>query len=107
MDQIPQAPKRLSDLIKQYERPNPPLDAKKKKRPTERGELLEFFTDKLNLTRDGKAFKKLKISRVAMLVSHLSVQDLYYLKSTCEDAQRRGNSFSKHFWWAIKPQETT
>jgi hypothetical protein len=29
---------------------------------------------------------------------------LYYLKSTCEDAERRSKPFSAIFWWSIKPE---
>lgn len=33
-------------------------------------------------------------------------QDLYYLKSICDDAAKRGNtnSFSKKFWWEVNPK---
>lgn len=42
---------------------------------------------------------------VGVELSHLKLPDLYYLKSTCEDAERRGKPFSVIFWWSIKPKE--
>jgi len=75
------------------------------KRGSERGDLLQFFTDTLNHTRDGKKFKKLSVAAVAVKLSHLNLSDLYYLRSVCDDAQRRGFSFSKRFWWEIKPKQ--
>ena len=73
-------------------------------RRTERGELLRYFTDKINADRDGNRFKKLPVAAVGVKLSHLALADLYYLKSTCEDAERRGKPFSAIFWWSIKPK---
>jgi hypothetical protein len=73
-------------------------------RRSERGDLLEFFHDKINATRDGKRFRKLPMSAIAVKLSLLSVRDLYYLKSTCLDAERRGVPFSAAFWSAIRPR---
>jgi hypothetical protein len=70
-----------------------------KSRVTERGDLLQYFTDRLNETRgEGTSFKKLTIRLVAVKLAHLKVGDLYYLKSTCDNAK----SFGSCFWWSIK-----
>ncbi len=71
---------------------------------SERGELLQFFLEKLNEARKGTKYKPLRPAALGVKLSHLSVSDLYYLKSDCLDAERRGYSFSKRFWWSIKPQ---
>lgn len=68
-----------------------------KDRKTERGELIRYFHDRINATRDGKTFKKLKMGFFATKLSHLSLQDLYYFKRVCDDAK----DFSKYFWWSL------
>jgi hypothetical protein len=73
-------------------------------RRTERGDLLTFFHQKINAARDGKRFRKLPISAIAVKLSLYSLNELYFLKSTCTDAERRGVPFSAAFWSAIKPQ---
>jgi hypothetical protein len=77
---------------------------KKPVRRSERGDLLSFFHSRINLARRGK-FKPLPISAIAVKLSHCSIADLYYLKSTCLDAERRGVPFSAVFWASIKPRE--
>jgi hypothetical protein len=39
------------------------------------------------------------------LLEQIPTGGLYALKSMCEDAERRGYSFSKRFWWEIKLRE--
>lgn len=68
-----------------------------KDRKTERGELIQYFHDRVNETRDGKKYKKLKMGFFAAKLSHLSLTDLYYFKRVCEDAK----DFSKYFWWSL------
>lgn len=77
----------------------------KQLRRSERGDLIEYFMTEANADRDGAKFKKLPLSYYAFKLSHINVKDLYYLKSVCEDARRRGNSWSKTFWWQIRPTE--
>ena len=73
------------------------------KATSERGELIAYFTDRLNATRDGKQYKKLSYAAVAVKLSHLKqLQDLYFLKSTLLDAERRGYPWSAIFWKEIK-----
>lgn len=80
---------KLSSLFPEYQVPQP----QKKSRVTERGELLKYFSTRLNMP----------IKRVAFHVGHLKeCKDLYYLKSDCEKAEHRGVPFSAAFWHAIK-----
>ena len=69
---------------------------------TERGDLLQFFLDKLNAARKGTKYKPLTPAALAVKLSHLKLPDLYYLKSSCLDAEREGKPFSAIFWWSIK-----
>ena len=103
-------PKRIGELLNlsRFEnggRAPKNLDAKapesRKGANSERASLIGFFTDTLNLTRDGKKYKKLSYSRIGALLSHLSVRDLYYLKRYCEEAK----NFSSCFWWSINPKK--
>ncbi len=76
------------------------------KRVSERGELLEYFTNGVNASRDGKRFKKLPISAIAVKLQGLKLSDLYYLRSICEDSLRREGrvGWSKTFWGSLKPR---
>lgn len=69
-----------------------------KKRPSERGELLEYFTEKINAGRKGTKYKPLTLKYVAVRVAHISVPDLYHLKKICNS----GKSFSQVFFGSIK-----
>lgn len=43
------------------------------------------------------------IPRIAMHLSHLKeLKDLYYLKSSCDQAEKRGVAWGAAFWTAIK-----
>jgi hypothetical protein len=77
----------------------------KKKRRSERSDLIEYFYLNANADRDGKKYKKLPVTYYAWKLSHLKVPDLDYLKSVCEDAERRGGSWSKVFWGSLKPRK--
>lgn len=75
------------------------LPEKTSNRKTERGELLVYFRDRLNETRDGKIYKKLTIGTIAVKLGHLKkVEDLYYLKSICDQSK----NFGATFWYSIK-----
>jgi hypothetical protein len=77
--------------------------AKAKPKPvSERGELIDYFHANANAERDGKRYKKLPIRYYAVKLSHLKIADLYYLKSVCEDARRRGGSWAKAFWGSLR-----
>jgi hypothetical protein len=68
---------------------------------SERAHLIGKFTDTLNSKRDGKRYRKLTYAAVAVKLSHLSLQDLYYFWRYCEDAK----NFSSCFWWSLKVEK--
>ncbi len=82
---------------------------KKKDRKTERGELMRYFIQKLNITRTRDGMVPLTMGRIAKSLQVIPTPDLYFLKSICDDSQKRGdvNSFSKRFWWEINPKKHT
>lgn len=63
-----------------------------KKGGSERGTLLEYFAERMNMG----------IPRMAFHLKHLGVQDMYYLKSICETGERDGHPFGKIFWYSIR-----
>jgi len=80
----------ISDIIKIPER----------KKTSERSELISFFVDTLR----NKQNKKFPAKMIAIKLSHLSLQDLYYMISVFKDAHnRKGLEYaSKWFWFSIK-----
>ena len=82
---------------------------KKKDRATERGELMRYFMQKLNITRTRDGLMSLTMGRMGRALEAIPTKDLYFLKSVCDDASKRGdiNSFSKKFWWEINPKNHT
>lgn len=70
---------------------------------TERGELMEYFRDKLNPGRLKDGFPALTLPRMAKVLQLIPTKDLYYLKSVCEKAP----DFSKKFWWEVNPKNHT
>lgn len=68
------------------------------KKTSERAELLKFFVE--NLT-DPKG-KKYRPAYLGMRLSHLKVEDLYYLISECKDRINRKENWQKYFWGVIK-----
>ena len=71
-----------------------------KKINSERAELIKFFVDNLK-QKNGKPFPA---RGIAVKLSHLKMEDLYYFKSVCADLQKcKGQvAFQKYFWWSIK-----
>lgn len=65
-----------------------------KKSSNERGELLKYFAEKI----------KKPIGFVAMRLTGFSVKDMYYIKSICDQEERRGEPWSKIFYGSIKPK---
>lgn len=86
----------IKHLLKQPPRPQP--------RSSERGDLLQYFTDRINERRKGTKFKPLTIRAIAVKLSHLGLRDLYYLKSVCDEAERRGYPWAAIFWKEITPK---
>lgn len=78
----------------------------KKEQKTERGELMRYFLEKLNQSRAKDGLAPLTMPRMGRVLVAIPTRDLYFLKSVCDDAEARGNSFSKKFWWEVKPKPT-
>lgn len=78
---------------------------------SEREELIEYFHDKLlpswNEFQSKQAKpKKLTHSFISFrLPKELRLPDLYYLKSNCDQEERRGKSWSMVFWGSIKSRD--
>jgi hypothetical protein len=83
--------------------------AAKKGRATERGDLMRHFMQKLNHARLRDGLPPLTMPRMGRLLVAIPTKDLYFLKSVCDDADRRGglDAFSKKFWWEIHPKNHT
>lgn len=77
--------------------------ARKKERSTERGELMQYFMQTLNRSRERDGLRPLTMPRMGVLLQAIPTQDLYYLKSVCDKA----TDFSKKFWWEINPKHHT
>ncbi|MEK7108916.1 MAG: hypothetical protein AAB919_00575 [Patescibacteria group bacterium] len=82
-----------------------PSARSKRERQTERGELMKFFMQKLNPGRVRDGYAPLNLARMGRVLVAIPTRDLYYLKSVCEDAEARGQDFSKKFWWEVKPKK--
>src|SRR3989344_4252554 len=68
-------------------------------RTTERGELLEYFCERLNNSRKADGLVPIVIPRMAKMLEKIPTKDLYYLKSVCD----RAENFSKKFWYELNP----
>ena len=75
---------------------------RKRDKATERGELMRYFMKELNKSRVRDGLPPLTMPRMGKIVELISTDDLYYVKSVCDDASKRGNEFSKRFWWEVK-----
>lgn len=74
---------------------------KKSTKGGHRGELIQFFTDRLNEDRK-PPFKPLTNKIIAIKLGHLKkLEDLYFLKSYCSQAK----NFSSCFWYSLKPKK--
>jgi hypothetical protein len=72
-----------------------------KSKETERGELMDYFRQKLNMDRVKDGYPPLSMGRMGKMLEKIPTKDLYYLKRVCDDAK----NFSKKFWWELKPKE--
>ncbi len=70
---------------------------------TERGELMEYFRSRLNRDRIKDGYPAITMARLGHMLAKIPTKDLYYLKSTCDDAPH----FSKKFWWLLNPKKHT
>lgn len=76
--------------ISEFKLPTPEQSKK-----TERGELLKYFAGKINKP----------IGYVAMRLTGFAVKDMYYLKSLCDQEEKRGTPWGKAFFGSIKSHE--
>jgi hypothetical protein len=67
---------------------------------SERGYLLDYFWQHVNVERDGIKYKKMPIGAVTAKLKGLELRDLYYLQSICEDGAAQGRAVGKVFWGA-------
>ena len=79
----------------------------KLKSRSEREEIIEFFFQSLKKSwQEGQNIKKTRNTFNQRFLnwktSHLKLHDLYYIKSRCEDAEKRGDGFAKMFWSSLK-----
>lgn len=72
-----------------------------KTRATERGELMRYFCQRLNIERVRDNLPKITMGRMGKLLEQIPTKDLYYLKRVCDDAK----NFSKKFWFELNPQK--
>ena len=86
--------KPLATLITAPRPPAPPTIR------SERAELVQKFTDRLNEGRAKDGFKPLTPRAVAVKIAHLDTSDLYFFFKQCSQAK----SFGARFWWALKPE---
>ena len=79
----------------------------RRERASERGDLLHYFMQKLNMTRTRDGLAPLTMARMGRALQGIPTKDLYFLKSVCDDAQKRNgiDAFSKKFWWEINPKK--
>ncbi len=73
----------------------------KKERATERGEMMQYFMEKLNRARIRDGLPPLSMPRMGKILQLIPTKDLYYLKSVCDQA----TDFSKKFWWEVNPKK--
>lgn len=99
---------RIKDQIRENKRLSnnaPAYDPSKRPVPrSQRDELFQYFFDLLSGPYRTFTRRALTPAHLASKIAHLSVNDLFYLKSTCDDAERRGQPFSKVFWGSLKPR---
>ena len=67
---------------------------------TERGDLISYFTEKINAGRVGTKYKPLPISSIGNLLKIYTTSDLYFLRMKCEKAK----NFYATFWYFVKPK---
>jgi hypothetical protein len=88
----------FGETVKRIEAP-----PSKKQAGSERGDLMQYFMERLNPYRRQDGFPPLTYPRMGKIPQGLSCPDLYYLKSVCDDAK----SFSKTFWYSLDAKKYT
>ncbi len=77
-------------------RPAPKKDSK-----TERGEMMQYFLDRINPDRIATGRKPYTMGRMGKMLEAIPTKDLYALKSRCDKAKTFGSTF--HF--ELNPQK--
>lgn len=80
-----------------------PKKLERKARASERGDMMQYFMTKLNISRVQDGLKPLTMARMGKILEAIPTKDLYYLKSVCDQAK----NFSKKFWWEVNPKNHT
>ena len=70
---------------------------------SERAELVKFFVDAINQQRIGTKYKPVTGRHIAIKLSHIPKNDLYYMISTMKDLG--GEKAVKWFWYSIRPKD--
>ena len=68
---------------------------------TERGELMQYFRQRLNLDRTNDGYPPIAMARMGKILEKIPTKDLYYLKTVCDGAKH----FSKKFWYELNPEK--
>lgn len=75
------------------------LEVKKSGATSERASLVEYFVENVR-TKQGKKYSP---PFIGMKLSHLSISDLYYMKSQAEEYSRKpGGSVGRYFFGSLK-----
>lgn len=75
-----------------------------KTRNNQRGDLILYFTERLNSGRRADGYKEVTTGYVAFKLTGIPVRDLHFLRSTCDQESKRGVPFGKVFWYSIQEQ---
>lgn len=78
----------------------PPKGPPVKGGPTERGELLKEFCERVNAGRKGTKYQPYDIPRMAKQLEGINTQWLGYLMKICKGSR----NFSATFFWRLKEE---
>ena len=83
------------------------IQKKKVDRSNPRGELMQFFRDKINFNRRGTTFRPLSMPRMGKILEKLDLQTLYFMQSTFLDTERRRGlaAACKAFYHSLKVEK--
>lgn len=71
-------------------------------RTSKRAEIVKEFVQAINTERINTKFKQITPRAVAIKLSHMNEDDLYYFLSVCKDYKNRNGSFAKAFFGMLK-----
>jgi len=61
---------------------------------TERGDLISYFAEKMNASRNSAGYKELTIKAWACKLSIFNTEQLYHLRMKCDQAKNFGACFN-------------